>query len=197
MMATPTARTEEFIQLELAGLVLIELVLYGDERGFFTERYNASRFVANGLPTEFVQDNHSRSGPGVLRGLHYQYGPPQTKLVGVTRGRIWDVAVDLRPDSPTFGQSVGVELSDMNGRVLLIPPGFAHGFCVLGDEPADLLYKVDRPYHPAGEGAVHWNDPELAIAWPLEHPIVSARDRGAKSFADYRTHPPEWPACAR
>jgi dTDP-4-dehydrorhamnose 3,5-epimerase len=103
----------------------------------------------------------------------------------------------VRPQSPTFGRSVGLELSDMNGRLLLIPPGFAHGFCVLGDEPADLLYKVDRPYEPSGEGAVLWNDPELAISWPIDSPVVSARDSQAKSFAQYRMNPPAWQLDAR
>ena len=136
------------IHLELKGLALIELDIYGDQRGFFIERFQLTRFRKHGLPTRFVQDNHSRSAPGVLRGLHYQSNPPQGKLVGVTRGRIWDVAVDIRPDSPTYGRSFWVELSDMNGRLLWIPPGFAHGFCVLGDEPVDLLYKVNTTYNP-------------------------------------------------
>src|SRR5262245_41452032 len=125
------------IPLELRGLVLIEQVVHRDERGFFIERFNARKFTELGLPTEFVQENHSRSEPGVLRGLHYQNAPAQSKLVGVTRGRIWDVAVDLRPDSPTFGRHSALELSDDNGRMLWIPAGFAHGFCVLGDESAD------------------------------------------------------------
>src|SRR5947208_15331150 len=123
--------------LDAEGLLLIELDIYRDSRGFFVERYNRERFHANGMEFDFVQDNHSRSLPGVLRGLHYQYDPPQGKLVGVVRGRIWDVAVDLRPGSPTFGKHAGVELSDENGLLLWIPPGFAHGFCILGDEPAD------------------------------------------------------------
>src|SRR3569832_2147525 len=117
------------VQTELAGLLFIEVPLYRDDRGFFVERYQASRFQQAGLPTNFIQDNHSRSLPGVLRGLHYQYTPVQGKLVGVTRGRIWDVAVDLRADSPTFGKSFGIELSDEDGRQLWIPAGFAHGFC--------------------------------------------------------------------
>ncbi len=184
--------TERFTRLDLDGLVLVELKVNGDERGFFIERFQQARFRAGGITTTFVQDNHSRSGPGVLRGLHYQHSPMQTKLVGVLRGRIWDVAVDIRPHSPTFGKSLTQELSDTNGRLLLIPPGFAHGFCVLGDEPADLLYKVDAPYNPQGEGALLWNDPELAIEWPLVHPTVSTRDAGAETFASYRTHPPTW-----
>jgi dTDP-4-dehydrorhamnose 3,5-epimerase len=119
----------------------------------------------------------------VLRGLHFQDGPPQGKLVGVMRGRIWDVAVDIRPDSRTFGRSVGIELSDANGRLLWIPGGFAHGFCVLGNEPADLLYKVDTPYNPAREGGICWGDEDLAIRWPLDTPIVSSRDQALPRFS--------------
>ena len=178
--------------LELDGLKLIELVLHGDQRGFFTERFHAALFEAQGLPAAFVQDNHSRSAPGVLRGLHYQHSPAQGKLVGVTRGRIWDVAVDIRPESPTFGRSLGIELSDLNGRLLWIPPGFAHGFCVLGDEPADLLYKVETAYCPEGEGGIAWDDPDLEIAWPVSDPIVSARDRELPGFARYRANPITW-----
>ena len=180
--------------LEIEGLTLIELALHGDHRGFFVERFQLATFEAHGLPTVFAQDNHSRSAPGVLRGLHYQHTPAQGKLVGVIRGRIWDVAVDIRPDSPTFGQSVGMELSDLNGRLLWIPAGFAHGFCVLGDEPADLLYKVGAPYSPQGEGGIAWDDPELAVAWPVADPVVSARDQSLASFADYRAHPVAWGA---
>lgn len=181
-------------ELELAGLRLVELVLHGDKRGFFTERFNRQRYGEAGLPVDFYQDNHSRSAPGVLRGLHYQVDPPQGKLVGVTRGRIWDVAVDLRNGSPTFGKSLGLELSDENGRMLWIPAGFAHGFCVLGDEPADLLYKVTTPYSPSSEGGIHWADPELAIRWPIQNPTVSARDEKLPSFAQYRAQPVNWKA---
>jgi dTDP-4-dehydrorhamnose 3,5-epimerase len=178
--------------LELKGLLLVQLRLHGDARGFFVERFQETRYREAGLPTHFVQDNHSRSGPRVLRGLHYQTNPDQGKLVGVVRGRIWDAVVDVRPQSPTFGQSYGVELSDMNGQMLWIPPGFAHGFCVLGDEPADVLYKVDSPYTPAGEGGIRWNDPELGVEWPVKDPIVSARDQVLGSFAQYREKPPRW-----
>lgn len=171
----------------LEGLKLVELDVYGDARGFFVERFQLQRFQEAGLPTEFVQDNHSRSAPGVLRGLHYQFVPPQGKLVGVTRGRVWDVAVDIRPDSPTFGQYHGVELSDANGRLFWIPAGFAHGFCVLGDEPVDMLYKVTGLYNAKGEGGIRFDDPELAIAWPVQQaPVVSSRDTALPSFADYR-----------
>jgi dTDP-4-dehydrorhamnose 3,5-epimerase len=186
----------KFTPLEIAGLVLVELKLYGDSRGFFVERFQEDRFREAGLPTHFAQDNHSRSAPGVLRGLHYQHTPPQGKLVGCLRGRIWDVAVDVRADSPTYGQSFGVELSDMNGRLLWMPPGFAHGFCVLGNEPADVLYKVTNPYNPAGEGGIKWDDPELKVAWPLKEmgaaPIISQRDQNGISFAKYKTDPVKW-----
>lgn len=178
--------------LDLDGLILVELQVWKDERGFFVERFQAERFARAGLPGAFVQDNHSRSLPRVLRGLHYQSQPAQGKLVGVVRGRIWDVTVDLRPASATFGKHVGLELSDVNGRLLWAPPGFAHGFCVLGDEPADVVYKVDSFYAPASEGGIVWNDPDLAVAWPIADPIISARDRALESFAAYCSRPPVW-----
>ena len=131
-------------------------------------------------------------GPGVLRGIHYQHRPAQGKLVGVIRGRIWDVAVDLRADSPTYGQHYHVELSDLNGRLLWMPAGFGHGFCVLGDEAADVLYKVDAPYDATGEGGIHWADPDLAIPWPVRAPIISTRDQGLASFAAYKARPVAW-----
>jgi dTDP-4-dehydrorhamnose 3,5-epimerase len=171
--------------LALEGLRLVELTVHGDERGFFAERFHLAQFQAAGLPTRFVQDNHSRSAPGVLRGLHYQHTPAQGKLIGVTRGRIWDVVVDIRPHSPTYGQSYGLELSDTNGRLFWVPAGFAHGFCVLGSEPVDLVYKVDTYYNSAGEGGIHWADPQLAVAWPVCRPVISERDRGLPSFAAY------------
>jgi dTDP-4-dehydrorhamnose 3,5-epimerase len=174
------------------GLTVVELEAIRDERGFFTERYRSSDFGNSGLPTVFVQDNHSRSAPGVLRGIHYQHSPQQGKLVGVVRGRIWDVAVDLRPDSDTFGQSYGCELSDENGRMLWMPAGFGHGFVVIGDEPADVLYKATAEYNPAGEGGIIWSDPDLAIAWPVESPQLSLRDNELPTFLEYRQNPPEW-----
>jgi len=177
----------KFTPLDLPGLVLIELTIYRDSRGFFTERFQAARFAEHGLPKQFAQDNHSRSAPGVLRGLHFQHDPPQGKLVGVIRGRIWDVTLDIRPGSPTFGKHLGLELSDRNGRLLWVPPGFAHGFCVLGDEAADVVYKTTRPYNPAGEGGIRWNDPDLAIAWPLSRPIISERDQRLGTFASHKS----------
>ncbi len=159
-------------ELPLKGLVLLELSVKRDERGYFSERFKRSTFARHGLPEEFVQDNHSRSEPRVLRGLHYQHRPLQGKLVGVIRGRIWDVAVDVRPRSATFGESYSTELSDENGRMLWMPAGFAHGFCVLGDEPADVLYKTTSEYAPGGEGGILWSDPDLAIDLPIGDPLI-------------------------
>lgn len=179
-------------QERIAGVLTVELRSFVDDRGFFLERFSARAFRAAGLPAEFCQDNHSRSKPGVLRGLHYQSDPGQGKLVGVIRGRIWDVALDVRPGSPTFGEHIEVELDGDSGRLLWLPPGIAHGFCVLGDEPADVVYKVDQPYNSQAEGGILWCDPELDIRWPLAHPIVSARDRALPTFAEYRKRLPAW-----
>jgi dTDP-4-dehydrorhamnose 3,5-epimerase len=178
--------------LPLPGLALVELTVHADDRGFFVERFRADRLAAHGLPAAPAQENHSRSWPGVLRGLHYQADPPQGKLVGVVRGRVWEVAVDLRPASPTFGRHVGLELRDTAGRLVWVPAGFAHGFCVLGDEPADVVYQVDAEYNPHGEGGIAWDDPDLAIAWPVRHPHLSARDRALPSFAQFRRQPVRW-----
>jgi dTDP-4-dehydrorhamnose 3,5-epimerase len=179
--------------LAIAGLKLIELDVHADERGFFIERYNETRFAVNGLPTRFVQDNHSRSIPRTLRGLHYQARPAQGKLVGVVRGAILDVVVDIRPLSATYGRHLATSLSDENGRLLWIPPGFAHGFCVIGAEPADVLYKVDSPYERSTEGGILWSDPELRIDWPFTDPTVSPRDQHLPRFHEYRQNPVEWP----
>lgn len=176
----------------IKGLKIVELDVYGDARGFFVERYSKARFAEAGLPTDYLQDNHSRSAPGVLRGLHYQANPAQGKLVGVTRGAVWDVAVDIRPDSPTYGQHHGVELTGENGRLFWIPEGFAHGFCVLGDEPVDMLYKVTGLYNKAGEGGILYNDPDLSLDWPLKNPQLSDRDKNLISFAEYKKNPPTW-----
>jgi dTDP-4-dehydrorhamnose 3,5-epimerase len=163
-------------ELSIQGLKVISLKIFNDDRGFFVERYKLDRFSEHGLPP-FVQDNHSRSKPRVIRGLHYQTNPGQGKLVGVIRGRIWDVAVDLRRDSPTFGKWEALELNDTDGNLLWIPSGFAHGFCVLGSEDADVFYKVDSLYNAKGEGGVRFDDPDLKINWPVSNPIVSPRDR--------------------
>lgn len=176
----------------LEGLVEIELALHGDSRGFFVERFQQQKFEEAGLPTNFVQDNHSRSAPGVLRGLHYQYNPAQGKLVGVVRGRVLDVAVDIRHGSPTFGHYYATELSDANAKLLWIPAGFAHGFCVLGDEVADMFYKVTALYNAKCEGGIMWNDPEIGIKWPVSDPVISERDRKQPSFAEYKKNKIEW-----
>lgn len=172
MDVTPTA---------LQGILLVEPAVFGDMRGFFFESYNEQLFnQAIGREISFVQDNHSRSSKGVLRGLHYQLPPnAQAKLVRVVAGAIFDVAVDIRRSSPTFGKWVGVLLSAENQRQLWIPEGFAHGFLTLS-ESADVLYKASAYYSPADEGAVAWNDPDLAIEWPLSgDPILSKKDAAA------------------
>jgi len=160
---------------DLCGLLLIEPQRYRDERGFFLESFQAERYRDNGITETFVQDNHSRSRQGVLRGLHFQVKCPQAQIVTVIRGRIFDVAVDLRLDSVTFGHWYGVELSDEGPRQLYMAPGFAHGFCVLS-EFADLHYKVSRLYDHADEGGLIWNDRDIGIHWPIGNPIVSGRD---------------------
>lgn len=171
------------IETGLSGVLILEPKVFGDERGFFMESYNRRVFAELGLPTDFVQDNHSRSACGVLRGLHYQIQQPQGKLVRVVRGAVYDVAVDLRRSSPTFGRWEGVELSEENRRMLWIPPGFAHGFLVLSDY-ADFLYKTTDFYAPEHERCLAWNDPAIGIAWPLEgEPLLSAKDRAAKALA--------------
>ena len=170
----------------IEGLKIIELTIHRDARGFFIERYHREKFAGLGFGEDFVQDNHSRSQPGVLRGLHAQFDPPQGKLVGVIRGRIWDVAVDARPGSPTFGQHHALELSDENGLLFWIPAGFLHGFCVPGDAPADVFYKVSGMYRPGGEIGVRYDDPQLNIPWPVASPILSDRDKGLMSFEEYR-----------
>lgn len=161
----------------LKGLALVELKVHGDERGFFVERFREEWLQQLGIQEKFVQENHSRSAPGVLRGMHFQTNPPQGKLVGVTRGKIWDIAVDIRKNSPTFGHSFGVELSDTNGLLLWVPYGFAHGLCVMGNEPADVIYKVTGYYNPDTEGGFIWNDSDANLKWPEKNPLISARDQ--------------------
>ena len=171
------------IERALDGLIVFELRKFHDDRGFFEEFFNLDKFAGAGVDRQFMQLNHSRSNPNVLRGLHYQNDPPQAKLVGVITGRIWDVAVDLRPGSPTRGRHFATELSEENGRHLWIPAGFAHGFYVLGSTPADVIYQVDNPYNPASEAGLAWNDEALAIPWPLRgDPIVSAKDQAQPKF---------------
>lgn len=159
----------------LAGLWLVEPRRFRDERGFFYESYNQARYQVEGMDFDFVQDNHSRSVCGILRGLHYQIMRPQAQMVTVMRGRIFDVAVDLRPASGTFGKWFGKELSDEGACQMVMAPGFAHGFLVLS-EFADLHYKVSRPYDHGDEGGLRWNDPDVGIAWPKAPGNIAARD---------------------
>lgn len=163
-------------ETKIPEVLVIEPKVFGDERGFFMESYNKNKFLkATGLDVDFVQDNHSRSGKGVLRGLHYQLKNPQGKLVRVTRGSVFDVAVDIRKHAPTFGQWVGIELTEENHKQLWIPAGFAHGFLVLSQE-ADFLYKTTSYYTPEHERCILWSDPELNISWPNDTPILSQKD---------------------
>jgi len=162
---------------KIPEVLLLEPKVYGDDRGFFLESYNQRSFAEVGLTQIFVQDNHSRSSRNVLRGLHYQIGRPQGKLIRVVSGSIWDVAVDIRRSSPTFGQWVGEELSGENRRIFWIPEGFAHGFIVTSDS-ADVLYKATDFYTPSAERTLLWNDPQLGITWPLNgEPVLSQKDR--------------------
>jgi dTDP-4-dehydrorhamnose 3,5-epimerase len=168
----------------LPGVQLIEPKVFGDDRGFFLESWNAAAFAAAGLDLSFVQDNHSRSARGVLRGLHYQIVEPQGKLVRVVSGAVFDVAVDIRRSSPHFGRWTGAELSADNKRMLWVPPGFAHGFIVLS-ETADFLYKCTTLYAPAHERSIAWDDPAIGVDWPLDGaPTLSAKDAGAPRLAD-------------
>jgi len=172
------------IETAIEGLLIIEPKVFGDERGFFMESWNARAFREAGLDIEFVQDNHSRSSRGVLRGLHYQQPGPQGKLVRVTAGAVYDVAVDMRRSSSTFGQWVGVELSAANKRMFWVPEGMAHGFLCLEDG-TDFLYKCRGYYDPAHEHSLLWNDPTLGIDWPLDGitPQLSAKDEAGKPLA--------------
>jgi dTDP-4-dehydrorhamnose 3,5-epimerase len=171
------------VPTKLAGLFVIEPRVFADARGFFMETFHEQRFDEQGLPCRFVQDNHSRSSRGTLRGLHYQVKHPQGKLIQVIRGEIFDVAVDLRRESPTFGQWFGVHLSDANHRQLLVPPQFAHGFCVVS-EMADIVYKCTDFYSPAHERTILWSDPQLAIDWPITNPLLSEKDQRGQPFAE-------------
>ena len=163
---------------KLPGVVIVTPTVHGDERGFFMETFHQRDFAEAGLPSEFVQDNHSRSAKGVLRGLHFQYPQWQGKLVRVIAGEIFDVAVDVRNDSPTRGQWVGVTLSAENKQQLYVPPGFAHGFCVTSDL-ADVVYKCTALYKPEDDRSIRWDDPDIGIEWPIDDPIVSGKDRAA------------------
>ena len=168
--------TFTFKKLSIPEVILVEPQSFSDNRGFFLENFKTSVFVSNGINTKFVQDNFSHSTKGVLRGLHYQKNPKaQAKFVTTLRGKIFDVAVDIRKNSPTFGQWVGEILSDENHKSLYIPEGFAHGFCVLS-ENADVFYKVNNEYSPENERGILWNDPQINIMWPIDMPILHKKD---------------------
>lgn len=174
----------KFIPTDIPEVIIIEPKVFGDDRGFFLESWNAAVFADAGLDLAFVQDNHSRSARGVLRGLHYQLENPQGKLIRVTAGRIFDVAIDIRRSSPTFGQWVGLELSAENKCTAWVPPGFAHGFLSLEDS-TDVLYKCTSFYDPADERCIRWDDPGVGIAWPLEGltPVLSRKDQSGSSLS--------------
>lgn len=171
------------IDTGIPGLIVIEPKVFGDARGFFLETYAENRYQEAGVTARFVQANHSRSRRGVLRGLHYQLVQPQGKLVSVARGAVYDVAVDIRVGSPTFGKSYGVVLDDETHRQMYVPPGFAHGFVVLS-EVCDFLYQVTDYYHPASEQGIAWDDPALGIEWPLSDVLLSDKDRQHPRLAD-------------
>jgi dTDP-4-dehydrorhamnose 3,5-epimerase len=179
----------QLIPTTLKDVVILEPKVFGDKRGFFLEAYNEATFKSLGLPTHFVQDNHSGSRKGVLRGLHYQLQHPQGKLVRTLAGEIFDVAIDLRQHSPQFGQWAGVVLNTQNRRSLWIPPGFGHGFLVLS-EFAEVSYKATDFYTPAFEHSILWNDPAIAIDWPLDgEPTLSEKDKAGLLLADAQTYP--------
>lgn len=173
------------IETALPGVLIIEPKAFGDHRGFFLETFQVERYREAGITLPFVQDNHSRSQRGVLRGLHFQRTRPQGKLVSVSRGAVYDVAVDIDPASATYGQFVGVELNDDNHRQMWVPPGYAHGFCVLS-EVADFQYKCTDFYFPADEGGLAWNDPDVGISWPIEAPQLSAKDANNPRLRDLK-----------
>lgn len=179
-----------FTPTPIEGVMVIEPKVFGDDRGFFMESWNAEVFRGAGMDLTFVQDNHSRSSRGVLRGLHYQQPGPQGKLVRVTAGAVFDVAVDMRSSSPTFGKWFGVELSAANKKMLYVPEGMAHGFLCLEDG-TDFLYKCTSDYAPANEHSLLWNDPAIGIEWPLEgmSPTLSAKDIAGRTLSEASTFP--------
>jgi dTDP-4-dehydrorhamnose 3,5-epimerase len=180
----------QILRTTIPEVIILEPKIFGDERGFFMETYQARQFAELGIPTQFVQDNHSGSRQGILRGLHYQLRQAQGKLVRVITGKIFDVAVDLRKTSPTFGQWVGATLSAQNKHLIWIPSGFAHGFYVLSDW-AEIVYKATDYYAPEWERSILWSDPELGIEWPLidqQPPVLSAKDANGFSFKDAETY---------
>ncbi|KAB0302261.1 dTDP-4-dehydrorhamnose 3,5-epimerase [Vibrio fortis] len=175
------------IDTNIPEVKVIEPRVFGDDRGFFLETFQLERYKTDvGIEQDFVQDNHSRSSKGVLRGLHFQKNKPQGKLVRVVRGEVFDVAVDIRPGSPTYGQWEGVILSEYNKKQFWVPPGFAHGFVVLSDT-ADFEYKCTDYYDPSEEGSIRWNDPDLGIEWPCSDPILSDKDAKADWFRNLQS----------
>lgn len=181
----------KFRPTELPEVVHIEPDVFRDARGFFLETWHERKYREGGVPGPFVQDNFSRSQGGALRGLHAQLDPAQGKLIHVVRGEIYDVAVDLRVGSPRFARHVGVRLTGESQHQLWIPPGFAHGFCVLSDE-ADVEYKCTAPYNPQGEIAVAWDDPRIGVPWPTREPVLSARDAAAPPLAELEARLPRY-----
>ena len=173
-------------ETKLAGVLIIEPKVFGDSRGFFKETFQAERYREAGIEYTFVQDNYSRSQKGVLRGVHFQITKPQGKLVSCPKGAVFDVAVDIDPESTTYSQYVGVELTEENHKQLWVPPGYAHGFCVLS-ETADFQYKCTDYYDPSDEGGVIWNDPDLAIEWPIADPLLSSKDALLPTLAELNT----------
>jgi dTDP-4-dehydrorhamnose 3,5-epimerase len=171
------------IETTLPGVLLIQPKVFGDARGFFLENFHEARYAKAGIPGPFIQDNHSHSTKGVLRGLHFQKQYPQGKLVYLTSGTVFDVAVDIRRGSPTFGQWVGVTLVAETHQQFYVPAGFAHGFCVLSEE-ADFHYKCTEYYHPEDEGCIRWNDPQIGIEWPVIQPILSEKDAKARFLSE-------------
>lgn len=171
------------IETKLPGVLIIEPKVFGDQRGLFKETFQLNRYKDAGIDAPFVQDNFSRSTQGVLRGLHFQVSRPQGKLVSCTRGEVFDVAVDISPTSATYGDYVGVILSEDNHQQLWIPPGYAHGFCVLSEE-ADFQYKCTDYYHPEDEAGIIWNDTTVSIDWPIDNPKLSEKDLGFPSLSE-------------
>lgn len=171
------------LETRLDGIVLLEPEVHGDSRGFMIETYRRDGWAELGVDVEFVQHNHSRSSHGTLRGLHFQTEPGQAKLVRCARGKVFDVAVDLRRDSSTFGEWEGHELDDESHRQLFVPVGFAHGFAVLSEE-ADVAYLCSTTYDPATESGIAWDDPDIGVEWPVEDPLLSERDKSAPRFAE-------------
>lgn len=169
---------------EIPGILVIEPRIFRDDRGYFLETWSRAASERVGLPVEFAQDNLSSSAVGVLRGLHHQFPTAQGKLVSVVRGQVWDVAVDIRVGSPTFGQWFAETLDSESGRQMYIPPGFAHGFQVIGDEPALFAYKCTTGYDPTGQCSIRWDDPDLAIPWPNRSPILAPKDADAPRLSD-------------